>query len=108
MNLILVGKVWFKEGQLPSSLATKYESWKLKKNDSQEESVEEDYNAQKRRLLKSCKSPLQKKKNCNKNQEKCNFFFTNKNDDIDSYSNGDQTDTVKVMIRNIFWILQIR
>ena len=37
--------------------------------------------------------------------EKSNLFFTDKNDDIDSYSYGDQSNTVKVMIRSIFWIL---
>ena len=31
-------------------------------------------------------------------------LFTERNDDIDSYSYGDQRNTVKVMIRCIFWI----
>ena len=43
--------------------------------------MEEEYNVEK--SLKSCKSPSQKKKSCNKNQEKSNFLFTDKNDDID-------------------------
>ena len=55
--------------------------------------------------LKSHKSPLQKKKNWDKNQEKSNSFFTERTDDIDSYSYGDQTGTMKVMITSIFWIL---
>ena len=37
--------------------------------------------------------------------KKNNFLFTDRNNDIDSYSYGDQTDTMKVMIKNIFWIL---
>ena len=45
---------------------------------------------------KSCKSPLQKKESCDKNQEKTVSFFTDRNDGIDSHSYGDQTDTVKV------------
>ena len=36
--------------------------------------------------------------------KKSNFPFTDRNDDIDSYSYGDQTDTVKLMIKRIFWI----
>ena len=39
---------------------------------------------------------LQKKKNCDKNQEKSNFLFTDRNNDIDSYSYGGLTLTVKV------------
>ena len=70
--------------------------------------MEEEYNVEKSRSLKSCNSPLQKKKTCNKNQEKSNFLFTDKNDDIDSYSYGGQNDTVKVISRSIFWILRIR
>ena len=38
-------------------------------------------------------SLLQKKKNHNKNQEKSNFRFTDKNRNIDSYSYGDPTDS---------------
>ena len=38
--------------------------------------VEEEYNVEK--SLKSCKSPLQKKKSCNKNQEKAIFFVLTK------------------------------
>ena len=52
--------------------------WCLK---GQEENAEEEYNVEK--LLKSCKSPLQKKKSYNNTQEKNNFLFTDKNDDID-------------------------
>ena len=46
-----------------------------------EENVEEEYNVEK--SLQSCKTPLQKKKSCNKNQEKSNFLFTDKKDDTD-------------------------
>ena len=67
--------------------------------------MEHEYNIEKSRSLNSCKSPLQKRKNCKKNRKKGNFLFTDENDDIDSYSNADQTNTVKVMVRNIFWIL---
>ena len=67
--------------------------------------MEQEYNVEKSRSLKSL---LQKKKTYNKNQEKGNFLFTDKNDDIDSYSYGDQNDTVKVIIRNIFLIFQIQ
>ena len=35
-------------------------------------------------------------------QGKSNFFFTDKNDDIDSCSYEGQSNTVKVMIRSIF------
>ena len=70
--------------------------------------MEEEYNVEKSRSLKSCNSLLQKKKTFNKNQEKSNFLFTDKNDHIDSYSYGDENDTVKTMIRSIFWILWIR
>ena len=97
--------MWFKEGQPPSSLATKYESWKRKKADSWEESAEKEYDIEKSKSLKSCKSPLHKKKNYKKNHGKVNFLFTDKNDDIHSNSNGVQADTVKGMVRIIFWIL---
>ena len=69
-----------------------------KKVDSCEGNVKDKYSVDKSRSLKSCKARLQKKKKCDNNQEKSNFLFTDRNDDIDSYSYGDQTDTVKVMI----------
>ena len=97
--------MWFKEGQPPPSLATRCESRKRKKADSYEENVEKEYDIEKSKSLKSWKSPLHKKKNYKKNQGKVNFLFTDKNDDIDSHSNGDQADTVKGMVRIIFWIL---
>ena len=49
--------------------------------------MKDEYNVKKLRLLKSCKATLQKKKNCDKNQEKNNFVFTGRRDGIDSYSN---------------------
>ena len=96
-------QLWFKEDQLPSSLATKCESRKRKKVNVNEGDNNE-YNVEKSRPLKSGRAQLQKNKNCVKNQEESNFLFTNNNDDIYSYSYGDQTDTVKVMIGIIFWI----
>ena len=42
--------------------------------------MEEEYNVGK--SLKLCKSSLQTKKSCNKNQEKSNFRFTGKNDEM--------------------------
>ena len=71
---------------------------KKKKVDSYEGNVKDEYNVEKSRSLKSCKATLQKKKTYHKNQ-KSNFFFTDRSDDIDSYSHGDQTDTVKLMIK---------
>ena len=89
----------FKETQLSS---TKYESWKRKKVDSYEGNVKNEYNIKNSRSWKSCKTTLQKKKNYNKTQEKKQFPFTDRNNDIDLYSCGDQTDTAKVMIRSSF------
>ena len=65
--------------------------------------MEHEYNIEKSRSLNSCKSPLQKKEKLQKEPKKGNFLFTDENDDIDSYSNADQTNTVKVMVRSIFW-----
>ena len=48
--------------------------------------------SKKSKTLKSCNLSLHKKKTCNKNQEKSNFWFTDKNYNIDSCSYGDQTD----------------
>lgn len=45
--------------------------------------MEEEYNVENSRSLEWLKSPLQKKKSYNKNQEKSYFLFTDKNDDID-------------------------
>ena len=45
--------------------------------------MEEEYNVEKSRSIKPCKSRLQKKKSCNKNQEKSNLLFIDKIDDID-------------------------
>ena len=67
--------MWFKEGQPLSSLATKYESWKRKKVDGYEGDVKDEYNAKKSRPLKSCKAPLQKKENCDKNKIKQFPFY---------------------------------
>ena len=67
-----------------------------------EGNMKEKCSVEKSRSLKSCKATLKKKKNCDKNQEKSNFLFNDRNDAINSYSNGDQNDTVKVMIQKIF------
>ena len=48
----------------------------LKKKVDSQENVEEEYNVKK--SLKSCKSPLQKNKSCNKNQEKSYFLLLTK------------------------------
>ena len=85
--------MWFKGDQLPPSLATKSGSRKRKKVDGYEGDVEDEYNVKKSKTLKSWKALLQKKKNHNKNQEKSNFRFTDKNRNIDSYSYGDPTDS---------------
>ena len=66
--------------------------------------MNEEYDVGESTSLKSCKPPLQKNKNWNKNQEKKQFSFTEKNEDIDSYSYGVQSNTLKEMIRSIFWI----
>ena len=60
-------------------------------------------NVAKSRSLKSYKATLQKK--CNKDQEKRNFLFTDRNDDIDSYPYGDLTNMEKVIIKRNFWVL---
>ena len=44
-------------------------------------------------------------KTTKRTKEKSISFFTDKNDNIDSNSNGDQADTVKGMVMIIFWIL---
>ena len=80
---------------------------KKKKVDSYGGNVKDEYTVEKSRSLKSCKATLSKKKAFNKNK-KSNFLFTDRNDDIDSYSYGDQTDIVKLMIKSSFWIFQIR
>ena len=53
--------------------------------------MEDKYNVKKTKT-KSCKPLLQKKKNCYRNK-KSNFCFTDKNDGIDLYSSGDQTNS---------------
>ena len=62
----------------------------------------EKCNVENSRSLQSYKSPLQKKKNCSKNQEKSNGFVTDNNADLELYSYGYRADAVKVMIRSIF------
>ena len=44
-------------------------------------------------------------KTTKRTKEKTIYFFTDKNDNIDSNSNGDEADIVKGMVRIIFWIL---
>ena len=63
--------------------------------------MKDEHNIKKLRSLKSCN----RKRKTTIRIKKSNFLFTDKNYDIDSYSYGDQTDRVKVMIRSIFWIL---
>ena len=61
-------------------------------------------------IFAQCKitqSSVTEKKKCEQNQEKINFLFTDRNDDIDSSPYEDQTDRLKMMIRSNFWILQI-
>ena len=50
-------------------------------------------------------STVTEKESCDNSQEKSDLLFTGKNNDTDSYSYGNQTDTVAVMIGSIFWIL---
>ena len=64
-----------------------------KKENGYEVDVKGEYNVKKSKTLKPCTASLQKKSNYNKNQEKSNFHFTDKNYNIDSYSCGDQTDS---------------
>ena len=85
--------MWFKGEQLPPLLATKSGSPKRKKVDDYVGDVEDKYNVKKSKTIKSCKVLLQKRKTYNKNQEKSNFRFTDKNYNIDSYSCGDETDS---------------
>ena len=74
--------------------------------------MKDEYNVEKSRSLKSCKATLQKKKTYHKNQ-KSNFFFTGRSDDMDSYSHGDQTNAAKLIIKvglspskkNLFYLL---
>ena len=88
-----IRSVWFKGEQLPPLLATKSGSRKRKKVDDYVGDVEDKYNVKKSKTIKSCKVLLQKRKTYNKNQEKSNFRFTDKNYNIDSYSYGDETDS---------------
>ena len=85
--------VWFKGDQFPSLLATKSGSRKRRKVNDYGGDVKGEYNVEKSKTLKSCKASLQKNNNYNKNQEKSNFRFIDKNYNIDSYSYGDQTDS---------------
>ena len=88
-----IRSVWFKGEQLPPLLATKSGSRKRKKVDDYVGDVEDKYNVKKSKTIKSRKVLLQKRKTYNKNQEKSNFRFTDKNYNIDSYSCGDETDS---------------
>ena len=69
--------------------------------------MKDEHSAGKSKSLKSCKAAVTGKQKIAIRIKKDNFLFTDRNYDIDSYSNGDQTYTVKVMIRCIFWILYI-
>ena len=69
----------FKDDRFPLLLATKSGSRKRKKVNGYKGDVKGEYNIKISKTVKLWKSSLQKKNNYNKNQEKRNFQFTEKN-----------------------------
>ena len=71
--------MWFKDDQFPLLLTNKCGSLKRKNVNGYKGDVKGEYNIKKSETLKLRKASLQKRSNYNKNQDKRNFRFTDKN-----------------------------